>query len=64
MNVFFRVDDINLDNLLIDPATFKPQIVAENTLSFVMQQLKHVPAVRRVEQNGQNYLVLVCPDFP
>ena len=60
----WSVDDINLGNLLTDPATSKPQIVAENALAFLMQQLKHVPAVRRVEQNGQNYLVLVCPNFP
>jgi hypothetical protein len=47
----WSVDDINLDDLLTDPATSKPQIMSGHALSFLMQQLKHVPAVRRVEQN-------------
>lgn len=59
----WSIEDINLENLLTDPATSKPKIMSGDALSFLMQQLKHVPAVRRVEQKGQTYYVLVCPIF-
>ena len=59
----WSLEDINLGNLLTDPAISKPQIVSADTLGFLMQQLKHLPVVRRVEQNGRNYLVLGCPNF-
>lgn len=57
------VDDISLDNLLTDPATSKPRVISGAPLSFLMGQLKHVPALRWVEQNGQKYLVVLCPNF-
>jgi len=60
----WSVDEINLNDLLTDPATSKPKVISGETLSFVMGQVKHVPVVRRLEQNGQNYLVVVCPNFP
>jgi hypothetical protein len=58
----WSVDEINLNNLRTDPATSKPAVISGETLSFVMRQIKHIPVVRRVEQNGQNYLVVVCPN--
>lgn len=58
------VDEINLENLLTDLATSKPQVISGELLSFLMEQLKHVPALRWVEQNGEKYLVIVCPKFP
>jgi len=59
----WSVDEINLNDLLIDPGTSKPKVISGETLSFVMGQVKHVPVVRRVEQKGQNFLVVVCPNF-
>jgi len=59
----WAVDKINLNDLLTDLATSKPEIISGETLSFVMRQVKHIPVVRRVEQNRQNYLVVVCPNF-
>lgn len=59
----WSVDEINLNDLLTDLATSKPKVVSGETLSFVMRQVKHLPVVRRVEQNRQNYLVIVCPNF-
>jgi hypothetical protein len=44
-------------------AAFKPKIISGETLSFVMRQVKHIPVVRLVEQNSQNYLVVVCPNL-
>ena len=55
--------EINLSDLLTDSSTSKPKVISGETLSFVMRQVKHIPVVRRVEQNGQNYLVMVCPNF-
>jgi hypothetical protein len=63
----WAVDEIDLKNLLVDlvaPATSEPKVVSGDSLAFLMQQLKHVPVSRRVEQNGQNYLVVLCPNFP
>ena len=57
------VDEINLNDFLTDLSTSKPKIIAGETLSFVMRQVKHIPVVRQVEQNRQNYLVIVCPNF-
>jgi len=59
----WSVDEINLNDLLIDLATSKPRVISGETLSFVIRQVKHIPVVRRVEQNRQNYLVVVCPNF-
>jgi hypothetical protein len=62
----WAVDEINLNDLLTDLATSKPskpKIISGETLSFVMRQVKHIPVVRRVEQDRQNYLVVVCPNF-
>jgi hypothetical protein len=59
----WSVDEINLNDLLTDLTTSKPKVISGNTLSFVMRQVKHIPVVRRVEQNRQNYLVMVCPNF-
>lgn len=59
----WSVDEINLDDLLTEPATSKPTIMSGDTSTFVMGQVKHIPVIRRVEQNGQNYLVIVCPNF-
>jgi hypothetical protein len=56
-------DDINLDNLLTDLATSKPQVLSGDPLSFLIGQIKHVPALRWVEQNRQKYLVVLCPHF-
>jgi len=58
------VDEINLENLLTDPATSEPPVISGDFLSFLMEQLKYVPALRWVEQNGEKYLVIVCPKFP
>jgi hypothetical protein len=60
----WSVDEINLENLLTDLATSKPQVISADLLSFLMEQFKHVPALRWVEQNEQNYLVILCPNFP
>ena len=60
----WSVDQIDLNKLLVDPATSKPQVITGDSSSFLMGQLKHVPAVRRVEQNGQTYLVVLCPNIP
>jgi hypothetical protein len=57
------VGEINLNDLLTDLATSKPAVISGETLSFLMRQVKHLPVVRRVEQNRQNYLVIVCPNF-
>jgi hypothetical protein len=59
----WSIENINLENLLTRPATSDPKIVSGEALSFVMQQLIHVPAVRKVEQNRHTYLVLACPNF-
>ncbi|HSM71957.1 MAG TPA: hypothetical protein VK851_10475 [Anaerolineales bacterium] len=59
----WSVDEIKLNDLLTDTATSKPNIISGETLSFVMQQVEHIPVVRRVVQNSQNYLVMVCPNF-
>jgi hypothetical protein len=59
----WAVDEIKLDDLLSDLSASKPEVVSGETSSFVMRQVKHIPVVRRVEQNGQNYLVMVCPNF-
>jgi len=59
----WSLDEINLNDLLTDPATSKPEVISGETLSFVMGQVIHIPVVRRVEQNNQNYLVVVCPNF-
>jgi len=59
----WSVEQIDLNKLLVDPATSKPQVVAGDSSSFLIEQLKHVPIVRRVEQNGQIYLIVLCPIF-
>ena len=59
----WSADEINLNDLLTDRATSKPKVISGETLSFVMRQVKHIPVVRRVEQNRQKYLVMVCPNF-
>jgi hypothetical protein len=59
----WSVDEINLNDLLTDLTTYKPTVISGETLSFVMGQVKHIPVVRQAQQNGQNYLVLVCPYF-
>ena len=59
----WSVDDINLEHLLTDLATSKPQVISGDSLTFLIQQLKHTPVVRQVEQNGRNYLIVVCPNF-
>jgi len=59
----WSVDEINLNDLLTDLASSKPKVISGETLSFVMGQVKHIPVVRRVEQNRQNFLVVVCPNF-
>jgi hypothetical protein len=59
----WSVDEINLNDLFTGQASSKPDVISGETLSFVMGQVKHIPVVRRVEQNGQNYLVVVCPNF-
>lgn len=60
----WSVEQIDLNHLLIDPVTSKPQVITGDSSSFLIGQLKHVPAVRRVEQNGQIYLIALCPNFP
>lgn len=63
----WSVEEIDLDNLLvdnIDPAIFEPKVISGASLSFLLQQVEHIPALRTVEQNGQTYLVAVCPNFP
>ena len=57
----WSVDVIDLSEMLTDLATSKPKVIVGETLTFVMQQVKHIPVVRRVEQNRQNYLIVVCP---
>lgn len=43
----WAVDEINLnDFLLTDLAASKPKVISGETLSFVMQQVKHSPALR------------------
>jgi len=59
----WSVEEINLNDLLTDLATSDPKVISGETLSFVMRQVKHIPVVRRVEQDRQNYLVVVCPNF-
>jgi hypothetical protein len=59
----WSINEINLNDLLTDLATSKPKVISGEDLSFVMQQVKHIPVVRRVEQNRQNFLVVVCPYF-
>jgi hypothetical protein len=51
-------DAINLNSY-----TNSPQDISGDILSFLMQQIKVVPAFRRVEQNGEYYLILICPNF-
>jgi hypothetical protein len=60
----WSVDEINLDNLRTDLSTSKPQAISGDLLSFLLEQLKQVPALRWVEQNRQKYLVILCPNFP
>jgi hypothetical protein len=64
----WSADEIDLNDLLTDltashPDASKPKIISGETLSFVMRQVKHIPVVRRVQQNRQNYLVVVCPNL-
>ena len=59
----WSVDQINLNDMLTNLATSEPKVISDETLSFVMRQVKHIPVVRRVEQDRQNYLVMVCPNF-
>jgi len=59
----WSIDEINLNDLLTDLATSKPKINSGETVSFVMRQIKHIPVIRQVEQNGKNYMVIVCPNF-
>jgi hypothetical protein len=59
----WSVEEINLNDLLTDPASSTPAVISGEMLSFMMRQVKHTPIVRRVEQNRQNYLVVVCPNF-
>ena len=59
----WSVDEINLEYLLTDPSTSKPQVISGDSLAFLTQQLKHTPVVRQVGQNGQNYLIVLCPNF-
>jgi len=59
----WSVDEINLNDLLTDLATSKPKIISGETLLFVMRQVNHIPVVRQVEQSGQDFLVVVCPNF-
>lgn len=61
--LIWSVDEINLNDLLTDLATSKPIVISGETSSFVMRQVKYIPVIRRVEQNGQNYLVVVCPNY-
>ncbi len=61
--LYWAVDEINLNHLLTNLATSKPKVISGETLSFLMRQVKHIPVVRRVQQNRQNYLVVVCPNF-
>jgi len=60
----WSTDSIDLNNLVLDPITYLPQEISGNTLLFLMEQFRYLPAFRRVEQNGQYYLVLACPKFP
>lgn len=59
----WSVDSIDLYNMVVDHVGQQPHYVSGYTVSFLMQQLKTVPAFRKVEQNGQSYLVLACPNF-
>lgn len=52
-----------LNELLTDLVTSEQEVISGETLSFVMRQVKHIPVARRMEQNRQNYLVVVCPNF-
>ncbi len=60
----WSIDEIDLANLAMGPFTNQPQMIKGETLAFLLRQVKTVPAFRRVEQNGQSYYVLVCPNFP
>lgn len=59
----WSVDSIDLYNMVVGPLGQQPHYVSGYTVSFLMQQLKTVPTFRKVEQNGQSYLVLACPNF-
>jgi len=59
----WSTDEINLNDLLTDRTISKPAVISGETLSFVMRQVKHIPVVRRVDQDGQINLVVVCPNF-
>lgn len=62
--LYWSSDSIDLNDLVIDPIAYLPQDISGSTLLFLMEQFKYLPAFRRVEQNGQYYLVLACPNFP
>jgi len=55
--------EIILNDLLTDLTVSKPKAISGADLFFVIRQVKHIPVVRRVEQNRQNYMVIVCPNF-
>jgi len=59
----WSTDSIELGQLVVDPFTNIPQTIYGDTLSFLIQQLKFVPSFRKIEQDGQYFLVLVCPNF-
>lgn len=59
----WSVDEINLEDLLTDPVAAEPKVISGERLSFVRQQVEHIPVLRRVAQNQQNYLIVVCPNF-
>jgi hypothetical protein len=53
----------SFDSIQLKALTDEPHTISDNTASFLIDQVQTIPAFRMVEQNGQNYLVLICPNL-
>lgn len=51
------------DLIRLDELVGKPHFISGNAYMFLMREVKSIPALRMVEQNGQHYLVMVCSTF-
>jgi len=51
------------DTISLEPLTREFHVLTGSQASFVLDQVKTIPAFHMVQQNEQDYLVLVCPNF-
>ena len=51
------------DEIQLDGLTGRFHILTGAPMSFVLEQVKSIPSFRIVQQNENEYLVLVCPNF-